>query len=71
MTARTGQFAIALALIIPVAIATPLPSLASSGCIQNGGASCFKKGTRPHTVRRAPQPHDDDYQATLDEVLGK
>jgi hypothetical protein len=71
MTIRTGQLAIALALISLMAIAACHPSLASSGCIQNGGAGCIKKGTRPHTVRRAPQPNDADYQATLDEVLGK
>jgi hypothetical protein len=47
---------------------------AASGCDQNSGAGCFKKGTRPHIVRRyynyAPQLHDADYQA-LKEVLEK
>jgi hypothetical protein len=73
MTIRAAQFAIALALISPIVIATSYPSLAASGCTQNGGA-CFKKGTRPHSVRRyynyAPQPHDADYQL-LQEVLEK
>jgi hypothetical protein len=70
MTIRT--FAIALALISPMVIATSYPSLAASGCI-NG---CFKKGK--HTVHRyynryynyAPQPHDADYEL-LQEVLEK
>jgi hypothetical protein len=69
MTIRTAQLAIALALITPAAIGTSYPSSAASNCTQSVG--CFKKGTRPHTVRRAPQSHDADYQATLDEVLGK
>ena len=71
MTIRTAQLAIALAVVSPMVIATSYPSLAASGCTQNGGAGCFKQGARLHTVRRAPQPHDADYQATLDEVLGK
>jgi hypothetical protein len=74
MTIRAAQFAIALALISPIVIATSYPSLAASGCSQNGGAGCFKKGTRPHIVRRyynyAPQLRDADYQA-LQEVLEK
>ena len=67
MTIRT--FAIALALISPMVIATSYPSLAASGCINKG---CFKKGK--HTVHRyynyAPQPHDADYEL-LQEVLEK
>jgi hypothetical protein len=74
MTIRTAQFAIAVALISPIVIATSYPSLAAAGGAQNGGAGCFKKGTRPHTVRRyynyAPQLHGSDYQA-LQEVLEK
>jgi hypothetical protein len=74
MTIRAAQFAIAFALVSPIVIATSYPSLAASGCAQNGGAGCFKKGTRPHIVRRdynyVPQPHDADYQA-LQEVLEK
>jgi hypothetical protein len=74
MTIRAAQFAIALALMSPIVIATSYPSLAASDCAQNGGTGCFKKGTRPHFVRRyynyAPQPRDADYQA-LQEVLEK
>ena len=72
MTIRIAQFAIAVALISPIVIATYYPSLAASACAHNGG--CFKKGTRPHTVRQyynyAPQLNDADYQA-LQEVLEK
>jgi hypothetical protein len=74
MTIRAAQFAVALALISPIVLATSYPSLAASGCAQNGDAACYKKGTRPHIVRRyynyAPQLHDADYQA-LEEVLEK
>jgi hypothetical protein len=73
MTIRTAQFAIAVALISPIVIATSYSSLAASGCTHN--ASCFKKSTRPHAVRRyynyaTPQLNDADYQA-LQEVLEK
>jgi hypothetical protein len=71
MTIRTAPLAIVLALISPMVIAASYPLLAASGCTQSAGAGCFKKGTRPHTVRRAPQSHDAEYQATLEEVLGK
>jgi hypothetical protein len=74
MTIRAAQFAISLALISLIVIATSYPSLAASGCAQNGGTGCFKKGARPHIVRRyynyAPRPRDADYQA-LEEVLEK
>jgi hypothetical protein len=74
MKIGAAQFAIALALTSPIVIATSYPSLAVSGCAQNVGPGCFKKGTRPHILRRyynyAPQPRDADYQA-LEEVLEK
>jgi hypothetical protein len=52
MTIRTAQLAIAFALTSSMAIATSHQSLAASGCTQNGGAGCFKKGTRPRAVRQ-------------------
>jgi hypothetical protein len=45
MTIRTAQFAIAVALISPIVIATSYPSLAALGCTHNAG--CFKKSSRP------------------------
>jgi hypothetical protein len=66
MTVRPTQLTIALALTSSMLIATSHQSLA--GCTQNGGAGCFKKRIRPHTVRqyynyppRAKLPHDDSY----------
>jgi hypothetical protein len=49
MTTRTAQLAIALALTSSMVIAQ---SLAAPAYTQSGGAGCFKKGTRPHTVRQ-------------------
>jgi len=81
MTIRTAQLAIALALASPMVIATSHQLLA--GCTQNGGAGCFKKGTRSHTVRkyfdyapRAKLPHDDplddpQVKAIWEEAIGQ
>jgi hypothetical protein len=71
MTIRTAPLAIVLALVSPMVIAASCPLLAAAGCTQSAGAGCFKKGTRPHAVRRAPQSNDAECQATLEEVLGK
>ena len=78
MTIRIAQLAIAFALTSSMAIATSHQSLAASGCTQNGGAGCFKKGTRSHTVRqyynyvpRANQPHDPYYEAIWEEAIGE
>jgi hypothetical protein len=76
MTTRTAQLAIALALTSSMVIAQ---SLAAPACIPGGGAGCFKKGTRPHTVRqyynyapRAKQPNDDPYiKAIWEEAIGQ
>jgi len=76
MTIRTAQLAIALALTSLMVIAQ---SLAAPACTQSGGAGCFKKGTRPHTVRqyynyapRAKQPNDDPYiKAIWEEAIGQ
>jgi hypothetical protein len=82
MTVRPIQFAIALALTSSMLIAASHQSLA--GCTQNGGAGCFKKGTRPHTVRQyynyaagAKLPHEDSYyddpevRAIWEEAVGQ
>ena len=76
MTTRTAQLAIALALTSSMVIAQ---SLAAPACTQSGGAGCFKKGTRPHTVRqyynyapRAKQPNDDpSIKAIWEEAIGQ
>ena len=78
MTVRTAQVAIALAMVI----ATSHQSLAEPTCAEDAG--CFKKGTRPHTVRkyynyaplRAKQPRDDPYddpqvKAIWEEAIGQ
>ena len=76
MTTRTAQLAIALALTSLMVIAQ---SLAAPACTPGGGAGCFKKGTRPHTVRqyynyapRAKQPYHDPYiKAIWEEAIGQ
>ena len=81
MTVRPTQLAIALALTSSMLIATSHQSLA--GCTQNGSARCFKKGTRPHTVRQyynyapgAKLPHaapydDPEVKAIWEEAIGQ
>ena len=81
MPARNSQFAIALALTSSMLVATSDQLFAS--CTQHGGAGCFKKGTRPYTVRqyynyapRAKLPHDDPYKdpqvkAIWEEAIGQ
>jgi hypothetical protein len=81
MTVRPTRLAIAIAFASSMLIAASDQLLA--GCTQNGGAGCFKKGTRPHTVRqyynyapRAKLPHDDLYddpqvKAIWEEAIGQ
>jgi hypothetical protein len=77
MTVRTAKLAIALAMVI----ATSHQSFAASAC--TGGDGCFKKGARPHTVRkyydyapRASQSRHDPYddpqvKAIWEEAIGQ
>jgi hypothetical protein len=80
MTVRPTQLAIALALTSSMLIATSDQSLA--GCAQNGGAGCFRKGTRhavPQYYNYAPRaklPRDNPYddpqvKAIWEEAIGQ
>lgn len=46
MPVRIAQLVIVLAIVVAI----PHQSLAASAC--TGGVGCFKKGTRPHTIRQ-------------------